>query len=194
MTAAIQAGSTGSTNNAPTMTSDPRGSFTMAERKRSCSSRKTLSRSATAPAPRFGPPDMTTRVGSPPVCESMIPILWTVEGIGVPFGGLAWSNLRPRSDAFVDDRQYLLALGARQRHSRHSQPFGAVSALLYRKLDIVHKLHVGVEVQQWRVPSIDRPSLIPTAGGHEVPKMLVFAGERQSQAGDPTGGAEHGGL
>src|SRR5206468_8367454 len=72
MTPAAHDLSTGSTSSAPTSTSDPRGSFTTAERNESCRSRKVLSRSATLPPPRSGPPAMITRVGSPPVWESMI--------------------------------------------------------------------------------------------------------------------------
>ena len=53
------------------MASLPRGSFTTAERKVSNSSRKRSSRSAMVPRPRSGPPATTTRVGSPPVWESI---------------------------------------------------------------------------------------------------------------------------
>src|SRR5262245_38142820 len=72
MTPAAHDLSAGSTSSAPTSTSDPRGSFTTAERNGSCRSGKVLSCSATLPPPRSGPPAMTTRVGSPPVWESMI--------------------------------------------------------------------------------------------------------------------------
>src|SRR5688572_19594952 len=71
MTPVAQPASAAGTSIAPTTTSDPRGSFTTAERKRSCCSRKHLSCSATLPPPRSGPPPITVRVGSPPVCESM---------------------------------------------------------------------------------------------------------------------------
>ena len=60
------------------------------------------------PAPRFGPPDMTARVGSPPVWESMIPILWTVEGIGVPFGDRRSEVRSQRSE--VRDQAHSLRL------------------------------------------------------------------------------------
>ena len=56
---------------APTRTSEPRGSFTTHERNVSNRARKTCARSASGPVPRSGPPATTTRVGSPPVCESM---------------------------------------------------------------------------------------------------------------------------
>ncbi len=65
------AGSDGSHRSAPTSTSEPRGSFTTADRTRSNRSRKTRARSATDPAPRSGPPATTTRVGSPAVWESI---------------------------------------------------------------------------------------------------------------------------
>src|SRR5947208_13423260 len=74
MTPAAHDLSLGSQSNPPTNPSEPRGSLTTAERKRSCCSRKTFICSATVPPPRSGPPPMTTRVGSPPVWESMI---WT---------------------------------------------------------------------------------------------------------------------
>src|SRR3954451_320018 len=70
MTPAAQPGSAGSTSSAPTMTSDARGSFTHAERKRSNSRPKRSRRSARLPLPRSGSPSTTTRVGSPPVWES----------------------------------------------------------------------------------------------------------------------------
>ena len=71
MTPAAQRGSDGSQSSAPTITSEPRGSLTTAERKRSYSVRKRSRRSASVPSPRSGPPSTTSRVGSPPVCESM---------------------------------------------------------------------------------------------------------------------------
>src|ERR1700710_279858 len=71
MTAAAHAGSSGSHNNAPTITSEPRGSVTTPERQSSCFVRRFSRRSASVPPPRSGPPDVTRRVGSPPVWESM---------------------------------------------------------------------------------------------------------------------------
>src|SRR5919206_3874770 len=70
MTPAAQPFSAGSTSSAPTITSDARGSFTHAERKRSNSRPKRSRRSARLSLPRSGMPSTTTRVGSPPVCES----------------------------------------------------------------------------------------------------------------------------
>src|SRR6516225_6933753 len=71
MTPAAQAGSTGSQSNPPTITSDPRGSLTTAERKSSYSLRNRSSLWARGPFPSSGPPLTTNRVGSPPVCESI---------------------------------------------------------------------------------------------------------------------------
>src|ERR1044071_10039085 len=71
MTPVTHVSSTGEHNNAPTTASEPRGSFTTARRKSSCSSRKRLSRAEREPLPRSGAPLITTRVGSPPVCESI---------------------------------------------------------------------------------------------------------------------------
>src|ERR1700758_314797 len=71
MTPAAHVRSTGSQSNAPTTTSDPLGSFTTAERKLSWYSRNRSSLSARAPLPSSGPPLTTSRVGSPPVWESI---------------------------------------------------------------------------------------------------------------------------
>src|SRR6267378_2183889 len=76
MTPAAHVRSTGSHNRAPTITSDPRGSFTTADRKLSYWERKRSCRSAKGPVPRSGPPLTTNRVGSPPVWESMTRIRW----------------------------------------------------------------------------------------------------------------------
>src|SRR6185437_1750170 len=66
---------TGGSSSAPTMVSEPRGSRAMARRQWSCSSRKRARRSARVPMPRSGKPPVMTRVGSPPVWESMKSIL-----------------------------------------------------------------------------------------------------------------------
>ena len=71
MTPAVFAESCGAHSSAPTSTSEPRGSFTTHERNVSNWSRNAAARSASGPWPRSGPPAMTTRVGSPPVCESI---------------------------------------------------------------------------------------------------------------------------
>src|ERR1044072_4907036 len=71
MTPVTHVSSTGGHNNAPTTASEPRGSFTTARRKSSCSSRKRSSLAESEPLPRSGAPSITTRVGSPPVCESI---------------------------------------------------------------------------------------------------------------------------
>src|SRR5262245_57989207 len=76
MTPAAQVASAGSHSSPPTSASCPRGSLTIAVRKRSCRSRKTSRRVARLPPPRSGPPAITMRVGSPPVCESTT---WTVD-------------------------------------------------------------------------------------------------------------------
>src|SRR5690242_12245004 len=70
MTPAAQLESQGSHSRPPTTTSDPRGSFTIAERNSSYALRNRASRSVSDPRPRSGPPATTSRVGSPPVCES----------------------------------------------------------------------------------------------------------------------------
>jgi hypothetical protein len=75
ITPVAQAASSGGTSKAPTMTSEPRGSLTIAQRSSSNSRRNLSRRAASEPDPRSGPPAMTTRVGSPPVCESMTWIL-----------------------------------------------------------------------------------------------------------------------
>ena len=60
------------TSSAPTITSEPRGSLTTAERKSSKSLAEAVAGARPASrCPRSGPPATTTRVGSPPVWESM---------------------------------------------------------------------------------------------------------------------------
>src|SRR5262249_20143914 len=82
MTPATQGGWAGRHGRAPRMTSEPRGSLTRAARKASCRSRKMARRSAMLPRPRSGPPATTTRVGSPPVCES---ITWMRSTLAIAF-------------------------------------------------------------------------------------------------------------
>src|SRR5438094_6041464 len=65
-------GPCGSLNSAPTTTSEPRGSFTTAERNQSYFDRNRCNLSASVPGPKSGAPEITSRVGSPPVWESMI--------------------------------------------------------------------------------------------------------------------------
>src|SRR5579859_431555 len=72
MTPATQSGRLEGTTRAPTRTSEPRGSLTTAERNASYSLRNASSFSAVVAPEKSGPPLRTTRVGSPPVCESMI--------------------------------------------------------------------------------------------------------------------------
>src|SRR5580692_6650587 len=76
MTPAAQVGSRGSESSPPTMTSEPRGSLTIAERKLSCWVRKHSKRSTREPGPRSGPPLTISRVGSPPVWESITRTRW----------------------------------------------------------------------------------------------------------------------
>ena len=70
MTPNWQVGSAGSTSNAPTRTSDPRGSFKTVVRKSSWSCLRRDNLSATEPVPRSNGGVSIRRVGSPPVCES----------------------------------------------------------------------------------------------------------------------------
>src|ERR1700721_3271838 len=71
MTPVVQSGFHGLKSRAPTRTSDPRGSRTTVERKSSCAEASRRRRCAAVPRPSLGPPEMTTRVGSPAVWESM---------------------------------------------------------------------------------------------------------------------------
>ena len=66
-----QAGSDGWQRTAPTSTSEPRGSQITARRNESWCVRNRSRCSVTDPPPKSGPPATITRVGSPPVCESM---------------------------------------------------------------------------------------------------------------------------
>ena len=71
---AAEPGRSGGSSSAPTMVSEPRGSQATALRQRSCTRANAARRSARLPVPRSGAPDTTTRVGSPPVWESMTSI------------------------------------------------------------------------------------------------------------------------
>src|SRR5215467_251592 len=71
MTPAAHSGFSGLHSSPPTTTSDPRGSFTTADLKVSCSARKRSNLPAKSPFPKSGPPLITRRVGSPPVWESI---------------------------------------------------------------------------------------------------------------------------
>src|SRR5512143_3254173 len=88
----VLARSTGAQRIAPTITSEPRGSLTIARRHLSCSEAKRARRCAMSPLPRSGAPLTTTRVGSPPVCESTMRIgsfgdgvTWTKAAGGAGF-------------------------------------------------------------------------------------------------------------
>src|SRR5579863_10627296 len=81
MIPAAHPGSLGAQRRPPTMTSDPLGSFTTAERNSSCWSRNRFSLPESGPEPRSGPPSITTLVGSPPVWESMTRTFLAVFGI-----------------------------------------------------------------------------------------------------------------
>src|SRR5215472_2870043 len=71
MTPAAHSGFSGWQSSPPTTTSDPRGSFTTADLKVSCSRQNRSSLPANSPFPKSGPPLITRRVGSPPVWESI---------------------------------------------------------------------------------------------------------------------------
>ena len=72
ITPAVFAGSCGVQSRAPTITSLPRGSSTVVARQVSCCCASRARRCAMLPVPRSGKPSTTSRVGSPPVWESMI--------------------------------------------------------------------------------------------------------------------------
>src|SRR5438552_18701492 len=99
MTAATQEESLGSTSNAPTITSEPRGSLTMAERKKSCCSRNKFSLSATLPPLNSGPPLTTMRVGSPPVCESTMETRFMTQRWVIDNGRLANADREGQGEA-----------------------------------------------------------------------------------------------
>src|SRR5438093_5483173 len=184
MTPATQDRSAGSRSNAPTSTSDPRGSLTIAERKRSCCSRNRFRRSDSGPPPSSGPPLMTTRVGSPAVWESItwmrcircLRKLWTVL------------------DAVVDNLQDRFPFLSHQWHARRAHPFSSETAFLHGQLDVLDKFDVRVQMQQRREPAVDRARFVPTSRARQVPEKLVFARERQTNAGDPAINAQHRGL
>src|SRR5258706_16315175 len=70
MSRATEPASTGGIRTAPTTTSEARGSVTIAARKWSCRARSASTRLRSGSAVSSGKPSSTSRVGSPPVCES----------------------------------------------------------------------------------------------------------------------------
>src|SRR5579872_3923017 len=142
MTPVTQARSAGCTNNAPTSTSEPRGSFTTALRKPSCCALKRSMRSATEPPPRSGPPSTTTRVGSPPVCESMTRTLCIT---------LSRRTSRPCA---LHQCGHFGTPSTDQRQARRAHPLGAATHDLLRQLDRLDEIMLGVEVQQRHEPAV----------------------------------------
>src|SRR5688500_18205911 len=199
MTPAAQVASCGRTIIAPTRTSEPRGSLTTAERNQSCFSRSRCTRSASGPSPTSGAPSITTRVGSPPVCESTTrtrDVVLVIVRRPCSIDGRASTilHLRSRFDALADDRKDLLALRPFEREARRPDPFRAEPALLNGELDVLHELDVRVEVKQRHVPAVELSRLGPLAAAHQLPEALVLLRERQPQPRDPSPGAEHDAL
>src|SRR5271165_2971491 len=150
MTPASQEGSAGSHSRAPTMASLPRGSFTTAERNPSNWERKRASRSAMLPWPSSGPksdpPATTTRVGSPPVWESII--LMRVGNLlhHGPHDG--WHDGRHDSrrqrraclHGLANDAQNLFPFRAHQGQPRSPHHLGTEAGLLHRQFYVLHQL------------------------------------------------------
>jgi len=74
MTPATQVGSLGGTSSAPTIGSDPRGSPTRSSHAARNRADMSARLAATVSPANSGKPASSTRVGSPPVCESMNPM------------------------------------------------------------------------------------------------------------------------
>ncbi len=155
------------------MTSEPRGSFTTADRNPSCRSRKTARRSAIEPLPRAGPPSITTRVGSPPVCVSITRIRCKVE-----CDMLAAYELGPCRDPAAYDTQDSFSLLTFQHEPGGPDHLRAQAAFLHGELDVLDELHVGIEVQQRRVPAVNLDGLVPSSRCGQVPEQAVLGGER----------------
>src|SRR6266498_2820337 len=131
MTPAAQLGSDGSHKRAPTTTSEPRGSFTTAERNWSYWSRKRANRSVNGPRPRSGPPLTTSRVGSPPVCESTTRTLRTSCSASDLFAvrlSSTWLDSKPEGlwvegEKCNDGKDLLRELAAVQQRARNAFRF-----------------------------------------------------------------------
>src|SRR5437773_162714 len=113
------------------------------------------------PLPRSGPPEITTRVGSPPVCES---ITWIrcADAAFISTDGPG-SQRGTSVDGLADDGQYLLALRARERQPRRPHHLRAEAGFSHRQLDVLHQLDFGVQVQQRRVPAVQLARLAPAS-------------------------------
>src|SRR5436190_7022546 len=139
-----------SSSKAPTITSDPRGSFTIADRNRSCSSRNRFRRSEIGPLPRSGPPLITTRVGSPAVCESMTSMR-RISRLG---------KFRPVLNPVMNDLQDRFPFVTGERQARRAHPLRAETTFLHRQLDVLHKLHMRIQMQQRREPTVNRQRVL----------------------------------
>ena len=122
------------------------------------------------PRPRSGPPAMTTRVGSPPVCES-ITVTRSTDSAFIVRLRLAATSAARRSPGRMM-AEHALALRPDQRQARRANHLTAEPAFLSGQLDVLDELDVRVQMQQRRVPAIDarprpnrRPPRGPTAAG-----------------------------
>ena len=91
----------------------------------------------------------------------------------------------------MDNLQHLFAFAAHQWQPWGAGQFRAVAALGGGELDVLHQLRMRVEVQQWRVPTINFAGFIPLSGLGQVPNRPVLGGKRIDQAAHPADRAEH---
>src|SRR5690349_3871579 len=113
-----------------------------------------------------GHPPMTTRVGSPSVCES------TTDTSRMACGGSV-----PIREPFADQRADHLALIAGQLHARRAYHCAPLADLLLHELDQLNELGNGVEAQQGQEPMVERACRFGALVHREVEELHRFLRE-----------------
>src|SRR5260370_24644089 len=96
------------------------------------------------------------------------------------------------SDSIVNDFEDLFALGSGEGKSRGTDPFGTEATYLDSEFDVLNELNMDIEMKQRGEPAIDFACLVPFARAGQIPAVLIFSGECDATAGDPTVDAENG--
>src|SRR5712691_11109072 len=123
------------------------------------------------PPPRSGPPEITTRVGSPPVCESITWIRCKADAfISTDSRG---GQRGTSGDGVTNDRENLFTLGARDGKARRPHHLRSEACLRHRQLDVLDQLDSRVQVQQRRVPAVQLARLRPASRGSQIPERAV---------------------
>src|SRR3990167_6736395 len=187
MTPAALAGSCGAQSSAPTTTSLPRGSSTVAARQASWRSASSARRSAMVPVPRSGKPSMTSRVGSPPVWESITwmrcMVLWWWWSRALSVSGYRLVFCRACGQGLAHHALHKRTFFAHQGQAGAAHVFGAHTHQRIDELEVLHELVGHIQVQHGRHPLVDRQRLGKFARFHQVVQRHGFAREGAAHAG-----------